>query len=220
MYPTICPGCGDLMSTSKEIICFSCEVKLPVNTHLFERQNALEKIFWGRIPLVRGISYLEFTKKGMTQRLLHQIKYNGNKDVGFYLGQKFGRKILEHQSLEQVDLIIPMPLHKKRLLHRGYNQSEIIAQGLAESIHKAVVADSVSRIVNTVSQTKKSRTDRWKNVEGIFRIEKPELLSNKHLLLIDDTITTGATLEALGRSILSKVECKLSVAAIACTQAI
>lgn len=218
LYPVTCPGCGDLMSVSDEMLCFTCEISLPVNTHLFEKDNALEKMFWGRLPLVRGVSFLEFSKKGMAQRLLHQLKYHGNKEIGHYLGLKFGKNILNHKALDQIDLIIPMPLHKKRLLSRGYNQSEWIARGLSESTQVPVNSEIVSRTVNTVSQTKKSRIERWKNVEGIFSISLPEQLENKHLLLIDDTITTGSTLEALGQAILKQANCKLSVAAIACTQ--
>lgn len=218
LYPVTCPGCGDLMSVSDEMLCFTCEISLPVNTHLFEKDNALEKMFWGRLPLVRGVSFLEFAKKGMAQRLLHQLKYHGNKEIGHYLGLKFGKNILQHNALNQIDLIIPMPLHKKRLLARGYNQSEWIARGISECIQSPVDSGIVLRTVNTVSQTKKSRTERWKNVDGIFKITSPEQLENKHLLLIDDTITTGSTLEALGQAILKQANCKLSVAAIACTQ--
>jgi ComF family protein len=158
-------------------------------------------------------SYLYFQKKGITQKLLHQLKYKGQKEVGRKLGLYYGYDLKEHL---EADCIIPIPLHKSRLRTRGYNQSEWFGKGLSEAMEIPMDSGSVVRIRKTETQTRKGRYKRWENVEGIFAVMDPEKLAGCHVLLVDDVVTTGATLEACAQALVAAVaDVKISVVTIA-----
>jgi ComF family protein len=156
-------------------------------------------------------SFAYFVKEGKMQKIIHEIKYNNNPSLAFYMGQLCGKDILESSLFLDIDIIVPIPLHKKRLRERGYNQSLKIAEGVASKINKPIDAQNLIRKINNPSQTKNSRFERWKNTEGIFEIEDSSFFEEKHVLLIDDVITTGSTLEACAKQILT---CKNSTISI------
>ena len=176
--------------------------------------NPLEKKFWGRLSLTSATSELYFSKNSIVQNMIHEFKYRGNKKAGHYFGNLIGRNLLNSNRFN-VDVIVPLPLFIRKEKMRGFNQAEILCNGIAEILNKPVIEKNVTRKIFTESQTKKHRTERWKNVEGIFYINDPKNLEGKHILLVDDVITTGATLEACGSEILKIAGTTLSVAALA-----
>jgi len=176
--------------------------------------NPLEKKFWGRVSITSAMSELYFSKDSIVQNMIHEFKYRGNKKAGHFFGNMLGRSLLNSNRFE-VDLIIPLPLFIRKEKMRGFNQAEILCDGIAEIINKPVISKNVIRKIFTESQTRKHRAERWKNVEGIFYINDPKSLEGKHILLVDDVIITGATIEACGREILNVTGTKLSVATLA-----
>jgi len=172
-------------------------------------------MFWGRIPLYSAASYYYFAKQGKVQHLLHQLKYKGQKDIGTAIGKLYGTELMESELFSKIQCILPVPLHAKKLKKRGYNQSETFAQGLAQSMGADCPAGIVQRMVASETQTKKSRFKRWENVESIFTICNGSEIENKHVLLVDDVITTGATIEACAQALSKVPGVKVSVASIA-----
>lgn len=215
IYPKLCISCGAGISSHDVVICESCFYRLPKTNFHFQPDNALEKVFWGRIPLFSAASYLYFRKKGMTQRILHAFKYKGVKEIGQDIGKVYGKLLSQSDRFNTIDYIIPVPLHREKLLKRGYNQSEWFGIGLQESSQMKLLPNSLIRTENTASQTRKNRFQRWENVETVFEIKNPEILSNKHVLLVDDIITTGATIEACAGVLMASGISKLSLACIA-----
>lgn len=178
--------------------------------------NPLEKKFWGRLPLASAMSELYFSKDSIVQNMIHEFKYRGNKDAGRYFGNLIGRSLLNSNRFN-VDVIVPLPLFIRKEKMRGFNQAEILCNGIGEIIKKPIVKKNVMRSIFTESQTKKRRIERWRNVEGIFYINDPKSLEGKHILLVDDVITTGATIDACGSEILKVADTTLSVASFAAT---
>jgi ComF family protein len=174
----------------------------------------VEKLFWGRVSVEHASSYLYLEKGSVVEHLVHGLKYNGQKDIGLQMGNLFGQK-LRNTTFNTVDAILPVPLHKKRKAKRGYNQSELIARGIGEIIGKPVFTNAVKRIVPNRSQTRKGRYERWLNVKDIFVCISPESLEGKHILIVDDIITTGATIESLIAAIQDKSRVKISIAVLA-----
>ncbi len=180
-----------------------------------ERGNSLERLFWGRSDIFAATAFLKMPKNGMVHTLIHELKYHENKNVGVRLGKLFGHELTKSTTMNQFDIILPVPLHPKRLYTRGYNQCDCIVSGLEQTLEAAASYDNLVRIKYNDSQTRMARYERWKNVETIFSIKNPEALAGKRVLLIDDVITTGSTIEACA-NILTKIEgVRLSVAAIA-----
>jgi ComF family protein len=191
-----------------------CRHTLPMTSFHKYESNPVEKLFWGRIKIENATAFLFYEKGSKYGHLLHQFKYKGYTEIGLKLGKLFGSQLIE-TNFKDIDLIVPVPLHSAKFRKRGFNQSEIIALGISASLGKPVAGQALKRNIFTSTQTKKGRFERWKNVEGIFTVKNPELLKNKHILLIDDVITTGATLEAVGNAILKIEGTKLSVATLA-----
>ncbi len=217
LYPRLCLGCNKNLQKNEHLICMQCDYHLPkTNFHLIPG-NPVEQVFWGKIELHAATSLYFFHKAGKVQRIIHELKYNGNKAVGIFLGKKLGLEIKDHPNFKDVDVLIPVPLHPKKLRSRGYNQSEVFAQGLAQVLGVDVDRSSLFRNRFTETQTKKSRFDRWKNVSEKFSIADNNNLNGKHVLLVDDVLTTGSTLEACAQSILKAGDVKLSIATIAIT---
>ncbi len=195
-YPRICAGCSTPLGTGEETLCLSCLYNLH-RTHFHNnRNNPLEQIFWGRVNVKYATALCFYHKESTLQKIIMKLKYHGEKEIGYALGKELGAELLGTE-FETIDLLLPIPLHPKRLKKRGYNQAEIIANGIAAFLNKPVDTTSVRRVVATQTQTRKNRFDRWLNVENIFEVTQPQLLSGKHLLIIDDIITTGATIESL-----------------------
>jgi ComF family protein len=215
-FPRICCSCKNTLLKHEDILCTFCLHKLPKTNFHQDKDNPVSKIFWGRIHLESASSMYFFTKGGKVQHLLHQLKYKGKKEIGVYLGNLYGKELKTSDLYKDVDVNIPVPVHPRKTHKRGYNQSEMFARGLSVSFSKPVDIKALIRTHASETQTKKSRFRRWENVEEIFALKNHQHLYNKHILLVDDVITTGATIEACGKILLNIQGVKLSVASIAC----
>lgn len=214
-YPRVCAGCYAKLNKEEKEICLICKNSLPkTNFHVID-ENPVKKLFWGKLPIHHATSYLYFTKHSKVQNILHNIKYNGHKELAQTMGQMFGAELKNSINYRDVDIIIPVPLHPKKLKSRGFNQSEYFGIGLSESMEIPLSVNNLVRQSNSSTQTKKNRFQRWENVSDIFAVLEPEKFQNKHLLLIDDVITTGATLEACYQALAKSGNIKLSFASIA-----
>ena len=214
-YPQVCTGCGSDQVSNHNLLCLKCIETLPQTNFAKHYANPIEKIFWGRLPLAAAHSEFYFSKETLIQHLIHQLKYKNNQQIGFYLGQYMGKTLLESNRFNKIDGIIPLPLFPDKERKRGYNQATIISNGVSDILNVPVINNIVLRKKHTDTQTKKHRTERWENVAGSFFINDPDKLVAKNLLLIDDVITTGATLEACGATILLVNKVILSIATLA-----
>lgn len=216
-YPHLCLGCADENLSANAIVCPFCFTTLPRTNFADIPDNPTEKIFYGRLPIKHAYSEFYFEKDSIIQHLLHQLKYKSKTDIGEYIGELMGESMSTSCRFKDVDAIIAMPLHKAKLKKRGYNQSLFIANGIGRMLGKPVIENNIERIKNTATQTKKQRDERWQNVAYGFRVKNPESIKNKHLLLVDDVITTGASIESCGRALLEVEDVKVSVASAALT---
>ena len=214
LYPHNCIGCGSDLIGKESFLCLECFDNLPHTNFAQHANNPLEKKFWGRIALVSAMSLLYFSKESIVQNMIHELKYKGNKKAGYFFGNLIGKSLLNSNRF-QADVIIPLPLFEKKEKMRGFNQSEILCDGISEIINQPVIKNNVIRKVFTETQTRKHRLERWKNVENIFRVNFPHELEGKHILLVDDIITTGATIDACATEILKIKNVKLSIASFA-----
>lgn len=214
-YPHVCTGCGSDLIDDNNLLCLQCINDLPHTNFEMHANNPVEKIFWGRLPLTAAMSEFYFTKGTLIQTLIHQFKYKSNIDVGLYLGAIMGRSLLNSNRFTTIDALIPLPLNAEKEFKRGYNQATILCNGMAEVMGVPVIKNNVVRNRFTETQTKKHRAERWKNVESSFGTNDSAALRNKHILLVDDVVTTGATLEACGTEILKIEGTKLSIATLA-----
>lgn len=216
-FPHVCTGCGsDILGKSQQL-CLQCLSELPVTNFFSQQGNPVEKKFYGRLPVQNAGAGFFFTKDSLIETLVYELKYKGNKDIGFYLGKLLAKFLMENDLFNQVDLLVPLPLNAKRQTKRGYNQSAALCEGIASVWKKPINEKAVIRKVNTETQTHRGRITRWENMEGVFAVAEPLLIENKHILLVDDVITTGASLEACGSEILKTKGVKLSIATLACT---
>jgi ComF family protein len=213
-FPKTCLACGDYLDKSEEYLCLNCVFNLPkTNYHNFP-ENEIEQRFWGKVPVERATAFLHFEKESSPQKLLHALKYHGEKELGKTFGIRFGNELLT-SGFRDIDLIVPVPLHAKKLKKRGYNQSEWIAKGIAEKLKKPIDTENLIRTVENSTQTKKGLIERWENVSEIFRLKDKNIFENKHILLVDDVLTTGATIESCCKAILQSANTKISIAALA-----
>lgn len=216
-FPHNCVGCGSDILGEQHMLCLHCLSQLPSTNFFNQPANPVEAAFYGRLPIRNGAAAYFFTKNSLIQHLIFQLKYRGNKEIGFYLGKMLGRLLLDSDRYREVDAMVPLPLNPRKEKKRGYNQATQICNGIAEVFDKPVVEDVVIRKVYTETQTHKGRISRWENMDGVFAIKDPSQLQGKHILLVDDIITTGATLEACGAEILKIPATTLSVATLAYT---
>lgn len=213
-YPKICMSCGHALKSQEEIICIKCLLRLPKTGFHLHEDNPISRVFWGRINIEAATSYLFFSKQGRVQSLMHNLKYRGQKEVGIKLGNLFGAELKNSRLYQNIDFIVPVPLHPKKLSKRGFNQSLMIAKGLSESMQIEINQD-LKRKIHTSTQTKKSRYDRWKNVKDIFEIPDDNKLQEKKILLVDDVLTTGATLEACANKLFEVKGISICIATLA-----
>lgn len=214
-FPRLCAACNEALLKNEAEICLSCIVNLPKTNYHINKENPLNKIFWGRIDIENVAAYYFFNKGNKVQHLLHQLKYKGAKQLGEKIGLLYGYELLNSPSFKDIDYIIPVPLHPKKLKKRGYNQSEWLANGLSQTLNVPCNTTLLYRKVDSATQTKKSRFNRWENVSEIFGVFDNVDINNKHILLVDDVITTGATIEACAKALKSQ-NAKISVVTIAC----
>ncbi|NUM31966.1 MAG: ComF family protein [Bacteroidetes bacterium] len=195
-FPEICIYCNQNLVKTEKIICTFCEAQLPVSDNESFTENKIIKSLWGRVNIEFAAYYLNFKKGGITQQILHFLKYKNRKDIGIFYGKRLGFMIINEKFIKEVDYIVPVPLHKTKLRKRGYNQSAEISKGLCEVLKIPVLENNLIRISNTQTQTRKKRFERWTNVSTNFIVKNPALFEDKNLLLVDDVFTTGATIEA------------------------
>lgn len=214
-FPKNCPACGRPLKLFGANICGRCSQNLP-ETHFFEAPgNPIEKIFYGRLPMNAGAAAWYFHKNSALQDLLFQLKYKSNKEVGLFIGKQMGALLAASERFASIDALVPVPLHPQALSKRGFNQAALICEGIGQVWHKPVHTGAIARTKHTSTQTKQTRAERWDNMENAFTIKDPASINGKHLLIIDDVITTGATIEACGKTLLTIKDVRVSVAAAA-----
>lgn len=215
-YPEVCAACGTPLFKWEKLVCTCCRHLLPKTGYAMSEDNPLARLFYGKVSLKAVTACFFFSKDGKVQHLIHELKYKGNADAGVFLGQELGKSLLEAPLFQGLDYLVPVPLHPKRERERGYNQSKMIAQGVAEVTGIAIGEDFLIRSVSTATQTHKSREERWQNVKDIFELRHREWLEGKYVLLIDDVLTTGATLEACALRLSEVPGVTVSCATAAC----
>lgn len=213
-FPRLCLGCGNGLAPSQKNICFKCSNDLAYTNFHLHKENLMSERFWGRIPVENTSALYYFAKGNVAQNLVFSIKYKGHKSLGIELGEKHGKILGETQWLSEIKGIIPVPLHRHRQRKRGYNQSDLYAQGLAQTTNIPILAKAIKRTENTRTQTKKTRIERFKNVASAFKVDPSLLEENGHYLIVDDVLTTGATIEACALSLLKAKSIKISIATI------
>lgn len=215
VFPQLCVACRNSLVANEDLLCIDCLYNLPLTNFHLQPDNIVARQFWGKLKLDGAYALYYFNKGGSIQNMMHQFKYNGMQHIGNKLGGIAGKQLLQNEIFRSVDYIIPVPLHKKRLKERGYNQSACFADGLAKELNAVVTIDNLVRRVATKTQTHKSRFARFENMMEVFAVNHPQELVNKHVLLVDDIVTTGSTLEACGIELLKIPGLRLSIAAIA-----
>jgi ComF family protein len=215
-YPRVCAACGESLLKDEETVCLKCRYLLPKTGYELNPDNPLAQTFYGRVKFHAVTACFFFAKSGKVQHLIHELKYKGNKEAGVFLGQQLGETIKDAPLFQGIDYLIPVPLHPKREKQRGYNQSLMIAKGINEVTGIPIGDKYLIRAVNTATQTKKSAEERYKNVKDIFEVRFPEELEGKHVLLIDDVLTTGATLESCAHQLENISGIIISAATAAC----
>lgn len=212
-YPRLCAGCGENLVDGEDHICTRCLWGLHRTGFHNERDNAVEKLFWGKVDIRYGASLAYYHKESRLQQMIFKLKYHGEKEVGLVLGAELGLD-LRQSPFAEIDAVIPVPLHPRRLKQRGYNQSEWIARGVSQTMRKPVDNKSLRRAVATQTQTKKNRFERFQNVSNIFQVTSPGDIEGRHVLLVDDVITTGSTLEACAAALKEVPGTTVSVASL------
>jgi ComF family protein len=217
-YPKVCAACDGELLKGEEFICVDCQLQLPYTGFINQSPNAVEQMFWGRVELEAATAYLYFKKGNRTRKIMHRIKYKGEKELAEHIGKMMGEEMTQSERFKSIDGILPIPLHKKKQRKRGFNQSEWFAKGLAEKLNVEVITDVLLKTSETKSQTQKNRWQRWLNMGEQFVIKQPETIANKNILLVDDIVTTGATLEACTLLLKEETDCKISIATMAITE--
>lgn len=200
-FPHLCSGCGNDALPKEHLLCLECLNRLPETGFEQITGNPVEKVFYGRLPVQAATAFLYFSKNALVQHLLHRLKYGGSPELGEYLGNLLGIGMKKSARFEHAEAMVPVPLNAARLKKRGYNQAEAICKGISNAMGIPVITDALTRKKPSETQTRKTRTQRWENMKEIFMLENPGSLYGKNILLVDDVVTTGATLEACGREL-------------------
>ena len=215
LYPKLCGGCGNHLYENEEVVCVYCRASLPLSGECDFENNASEKLFWGKVSITAAASFLFFQKKSSTQHLLHQLKYQQKENIGEWLGEQFAYSLQSKGRFAAVEIIIPIPLHPSRIKFRGFNQCDAIARGMASVLQIPIVNGVLIRSVATQSQTKKNRFQRFENMNSVFSLAQASAIKGKNILLLDDVLTTGATLVSAAQVLAKAGSNKLFVGAIA-----
>lgn len=214
IYPRYCMGCDSLLD-SDDVVCFDCMDELPYTDFFKHDNNPIKEIFYGRIIIQHGGSLLFYTKESLTQRLIFNLKYENNHHAGKLIGILMAKELSSTDWINEIDVITPMPMHRKKQRVRGYNQATIIAQSLSDNLNIPMNEEIIIKSIHTETQTHKTREERWQSMQHVFEVKDKNALAGKHILLVDDVITTGASIEACGNKILSIENTKLSIATAA-----
>lgn len=217
-YPNNCVCCHQNLLDQEKIICIDCRIDLPFVDNGDFKSNQLTQTLEGRVLIENGASFLYYHPTGKVKQLMHQLKYKNNQEVGTFLGNWFAYTLLESKKFTRIDYIIPVPLHQKKLRKRGYNQLTKLGESFSRVLQIPFLEDVLTRNSANKTQTGKKRLERFTNVDTKFSLSKANIINNKHLLLIDDVITTGATLEACSKELLKADNVKISMATIALTE--
>lgn len=216
-YPSLCI-CNKSLLKTENILCSVCRHNLPIISIKNYTENEITNVFYGRVPIKKATALLYFNKDNSTQKLIHQLKYKGNQEIGTLLGSWLGNQLKEQGTFTDVDYIIPVPLHPKKESERGYNQVTSFGQSLSKILHIEYLNDVLQRVSSSKTQTLKERFERFKNSNTKFFLMDTQILENKHILIIDDVITTGATLEACCNELLKTKNISISIATMAYTE--
>ena len=214
-FPNICNSCDSVLYQNEDIICSRCLLTLPKTKFHYHQQNPVTEIFDGRLTIESAAAFLYYSKGGRVQHMIHNFKYKKNLELGRLLGRLFGNDLRKSSLFNNVEAVIPIPLHESKQKLRGFNQSEVFGRELAAVLKIDFLADVLIREKVTTTQTRKSRFERWKNVDDVFRVTQPEKIRGRHILLVDDVVTTGATVEAAGLTLLDVPDVTISLAFLA-----
>jgi ComF family protein len=217
-FPPVCSGCNSFLLTNEKVICTLCRHNIPLTNHHLNPENEAFKKFYGRIPLEYASAFLYFHKKGIVQELIHKLKYKGHQEIGSVLGDWYAEDLKEKTTVKTADIIIPVPLHKKKLRERGYNQVTTFGLALSKELGIPYNDSLLFRTTYSKTQSQKSLLDRSEGINAVFNISFNEKDHNKHYLLVDDVITTGATLEACSRALLKIPGARVSIVCMAMAQ--
>jgi ComF family protein len=215
LFPRLCYACGNHLLRNENLICTECYVVIPRTNYHLENKNPVAQLFWGRCLIEKAAAFSYYNKGSRIRNLIHNLKYRGIRELGYELGRIYGLSLKSSVFIADIDLIIPVPLHPSKKRSRGFNQCDYISSGIGDATGLPVYPASLARISGSDTQTKRSRYDRWTNVEGIFKVMDPEILRGRHILLVDDVITTGSTIESCVNELLKVEGVKVSVAALA-----
>ncbi len=215
LLPHLCFGCNVRLYRGEKQLCTVCRNQLPLTEFNFNEENAVDRIFYGRTVIKKAAAFLYYTEKGIVQNLIHYLKYRNQQDIGIFLGDWFGSQLKSQKSLENIHFVIPVPLHKRKLRKRGYNQLTNFGKRLAYYLQAEYRENILIKTADTKTQTKKNRWYRSENITELFQITNPQLLEGKNILLVDDVITTGGTMEACCNALLKARGISIYIAAMA-----
>jgi len=215
LFPRLCHACGGSLVRNENLICTACMLDIPETGYHLLRDNLLEKRFYGRCYIEKAAAWTYYRQGSKAQRLVHRLKYGGVKPLGEYLGRVYGNILSGSGFCTDIDCITAVPLHRSKKRKRGFNQSSLIAMGMSGALNIPFTDEILVRVKKSDTQTNKQRYDRWANVEGIFRVKNGETIKGRHVLLVDDVITTGSTIEACAAELLKIPGVKVSVASLA-----
>ena len=216
LFPHLCFGCNARLYRGEKLLCALCRDEIPITDHNYSTENAVDKAFYGRVSVKKGAAFLYFEEKGIVKNLIHHLKYGGQKQISAFLGDWFGSRLKSGRDQPKIDLVIPVPLHPKKRRKRGYNQVEGFGKKLATHLGADYSDSLLLKSRNTPTQTTKSRWLRWKHQQGEYHILNPEQIRGKRILLVDDVITTGATLESCAKVLQTAPEVEIYLCAMAC----
>tara|TARA_B100000809_G_scaffold252838_2_gene288023 strand:- start:5169 stop:5867 length:699 start_codon:yes stop_codon:yes gene_type:complete len=216
-YPITCSNCDIYLKRNESLICIQCRHDLPYSHYTKHKENPVERLFFGRTPIQAGTSLFIFEQNGMAQTLIHKLKYQGKESIGNFAGYLLADELKKSLKYQNLDYIIPVPLHIKKQKKRGYNQLSEFGKSLSETLKIPFKENILLKISSSDTQTKKNKFDRWKNATESFQLLDVQFLENKHILLIDDVVTTGATLESCSNELLKIKNITISIATIAHT---
>ncbi|KGL62026.1 ComF family protein [Polaribacter sp. Hel1_85] len=217
-YPELCANCDNQLAQNENTVCTFCRHDLPLANFTNYSNNKITKTFYGRVSIEKANSLLFYRKEGITKKLIHELKYKGNEEIGSFFGNWLGEILKENEELSTIDLIIPVPLHPKKLKQRGYNQVSKFGNTLSFYLEKPFIENVLLRTSTSKTQTFKARFERFNNNDTKFQLNDTSAFKNKHVLLIDDVITTGATLEACAKEFQKTEGVKISILTMAYTE--